>query len=52
MVVVVVVDVLLLGGELVLPYVVERKTWDDLSDSIKDGRFQRQKAAMTAASIK
>lgn len=29
--------------ELVLPYIVERKRMDDLSASIKDGRFHEQK---------
>lgn len=29
--------------ELVLPYIVERKRLDDLSASIKDGRFHEQK---------
>ncbi|XP_075227116.1 mus81 structure-specific endonuclease subunit isoform X2 [Lycorma delicatula] len=32
-----------LGNELMLPYIVERKRIDDLSKSIKDGRFHEQK---------
>lgn len=31
------------GKELVLPHIVERKRIDDLSGSIKDGRFHEQK---------
>jgi len=34
------------GVEKVLPIVVERKRADDLADSIKDGRFERQKNNM------
>lgn len=31
------------GNELMLPYILERKRLDDLSGSIKDGRFHEQK---------
>lgn len=31
------------GNELLLPYILERKRLDDLSGSIKDGRFHEQK---------
>lgn len=31
------------SNELVLPYIIERKRLDDLSSSIKDGRFHEQK---------
>lgn len=31
------------GEELVLPYVIERKRFDDFSKSISDGRFHEQK---------
>lgn len=33
----------LTNKELVLPYIVERKTLEDLSSSIKDGRYHEQK---------
>ncbi|XP_014278866.1 crossover junction endonuclease MUS81 isoform X2 [Halyomorpha halys] len=32
-----------IGREMVLPYIIERKRFDDLSKSIKDGRFHEQK---------
>jgi crossover junction endonuclease MUS81 len=32
--------------ELVLPYIVERKRIDDLSSSIKDGRYHEQKVCI------
>ncbi|CAH1402037.1 unnamed protein product [Nezara viridula] len=32
-----------IGREMVLPYIIERKRFDDLSRSIKDGRFHEQK---------
>ncbi|CAD7013130.1 unnamed protein product [Ceratitis capitata] len=31
------------GNELVLPFIVERKRFDDLASSIRDGRFHEQK---------
>lgn len=31
------------SNELVLPYIIERKRLDDLSQSVKDGRFHEQK---------
>lgn len=31
------------GQELMLPYILERKRLDDLSQSIQDGRFHEQK---------
>ncbi|KAB0796242.1 hypothetical protein PPYR_10303 [Photinus pyralis] len=37
--------------ELVLPYVVERKRMDDLSHSIKDGRFHEQKFRLKQCGI-
>lgn len=33
------------GKELLLPYIVERKRMDDLSKSIRDGRFHEQKVS-------
>ncbi|XP_046832753.1 crossover junction endonuclease MUS81 isoform X1 [Vespa crabro] len=37
--------------ELVLPYIVERKRLDDLSASIKDGRFHEQKFRLKQSGI-
>jgi crossover junction endonuclease MUS81 len=37
--------------ELVLPYIVERKRLDDLSSSIKDGRFHEQKFRLKKCGI-
>jgi crossover junction endonuclease MUS81 len=37
--------------ELVLPYIVERKRLDDLSSSIKDGRFHEQKFRLKKSGI-
>ncbi|KAG7189039.1 hypothetical protein KM043_008631 [Ampulex compressa] len=37
--------------ELVLPYIVERKRIDDLSSSIKDGRFHEQKFRLKRSGI-
>lgn len=37
--------------ELVLPYIVERKRLDDLSHSIKDGRFHEQKFRLKQCGI-
>lgn len=37
--------------ELVLPYIIERKRLDDLSSSIKDGRFHEQKFRLKACGI-
>ena len=38
--------------ELALPYIVERKRLDDLSSSIKDGRFHEQKFRLKQSGIK
>ncbi|XP_014251072.1 crossover junction endonuclease MUS81 [Cimex lectularius] len=40
------------GKELVLPYIVERKRKDDLSSSIKDGRFHEQKFRLKHCGLK
>lgn len=37
--------------ELVLPYIIERKRLDDLSSSIKDGRFHEQKFRLKQCGI-
>lgn len=37
--------------ELVLPYIIERKRLDDLSSSIKDGRFHEQKFRLKKCGI-
>ncbi|KAI4502430.1 hypothetical protein M0802_002342 [Mischocyttarus mexicanus] len=39
------------NNELVLPYIVERKRLDDLSASIKDGRFHEQKFRLKQSGI-
>uniref|UniRef100_A0A1B0AG20 Crossover junction endonuclease MUS81 n=1 Tax=Glossina pallidipes TaxID=7398 RepID=A0A1B0AG20_GLOPL len=39
------------GNELVLPYIVERKRMDDLSSSIRDGRFHEQKHRLNQCDI-
>lgn len=38
-------------NELVLPYIIERKRLDDLSSSIKDGRFHEQKFRLNQSGI-
>ena len=38
--------------EYVLPYIIERKRVDDLSSSIKDGRFHEQKFRLKQCGIK
>jgi crossover junction endonuclease MUS81 len=38
--------------ELVLPYIIERKRLDDLSSSIKDGRYHEQKFRLKNSGIK
>ncbi|GBP28454.1 Crossover junction endonuclease MUS81 [Eumeta japonica] len=38
--------------ELVLPYIIERKRMDDLSKSIKDGRYYEQKFRLSKCGIK
>ena len=35
--------------EIVLDFIVERKTMDDLVSSIKDGRFQEQKVYLASS---
>lgn len=40
------------SAELILPYVVERKRSDDLSHSIKDGRFHEQKFRLRQTGLK
>lgn len=39
------------SNELVLPYIIERKRLDDLSSSIKDGRFHEQKFRLKQCGI-
>nr|XP_014087519.1 crossover junction endonuclease MUS81 [Bactrocera oleae] len=39
------------GNELVLPYIVERKRFDDLASSIRDGRFHEQKHRLRQCGI-
>uniref|UniRef100_A0A1A9WFJ8 Crossover junction endonuclease MUS81 n=1 Tax=Glossina brevipalpis TaxID=37001 RepID=A0A1A9WFJ8_9MUSC len=39
------------GNELVLPHIVERKRMDDLSSSIRDGRFHEQKHRLKQSGI-
>lgn len=39
------------GKELVLPYIIERKRFDDLAASIKDGRFHEQKFRLKQSGI-
>lgn len=38
-------------SELVLPYIIERKRLDDLSSSIKDGRFHEQKFRLKQSGV-
>ncbi|XP_069111071.1 platelet binding protein GspB-like [Argopecten irradians] len=38
--------------ELVLPYIVERKTWEDLQDSIRTKRFDKQVNNMMESGLK
>ncbi|EFP01534.1 CRE-MUS-81 protein [Caenorhabditis remanei] len=40
------------GSEIVLDWVVERKTWDDLQSSIRGGRYDEQKARLGMAPMK
>ncbi|CAI4225849.1 unnamed protein product [Auanema sp. JU1783] len=40
------------GSELVLDWVVERKTWDDLKSSIRKGRYDEQKQRICKAPMK
>jgi ERCC4-type nuclease len=37
--------------EKLLPYIIERKTWDDFYESKKSGRFQRQKKLLKLSGI-
>ncbi|XP_036332334.1 crossover junction endonuclease MUS81 [Rhagoletis pomonella] len=39
------------GSELVLPFIVERKRFDDLASSIRDGRFHEQKHRLRQCGI-
>ncbi|XP_054740174.1 crossover junction endonuclease MUS81 [Anastrepha obliqua] len=39
------------GNELVLPFIVERKRFDDLASSIRDGRFHEQKHRLRQCGI-
>lgn len=40
------------GSEIVMDWVVERKTWDDLQSSIRGGRYDEQKARLSMAPMK
>ncbi|CAI2302777.1 unnamed protein product [Caenorhabditis sp. 36 PRJEB53466] len=40
------------GSEIVMDWVVERKTWDDLQSSIRGGRYDEQKKRLGMAPIK
>lgn len=40
------------GNELVIPYILERKRMDDLSSSVKDGRFHEQKHRLKGSGLK
>lgn len=39
-------------NELVIPYILERKRMDDLSSSVKDGRFHEQKHRLKESGLK
>lgn len=40
------------GTEIVMDWVVERKTWDDLQSSIRGGRYDEQKGRLNMAPMK
>lgn len=40
------------GSEIVMDWVVERKTWEDLQQSIRGGRYDEQKVRLSMAPMK